>query len=325
MASEKRIAMIFRIVDATLLGIFNSIRFLARILPPSVLCAAADYIGYAVYHIRRSGRTYLLKTLREALPEVSDEKELEWIAKRAFGAPFRAMLDLVLMERYGDRIMKNYLVPEEAFRSFDGARDGGKGIITVCPHLGAVGVIFSLNARLGRKYTPLVMDPAKTPIPRYLTAMAMLSATLGGDEETPVFWTGGGTIPMVKEHLGKGKGIGITYDMAGGTIVDFFGRPAALASGIAHFACDTGAPILAGFVKRGKDPLDYRLLWYGEIPYELTGDREADVETILKKVVKAGEDMIREAPEQWIGWFGLRSWRKRAEKMMREAKPEGTG
>ncbi len=58
----------------------------------------------------------------------------------------------------------------------------------------------------------------------------------------------------------------------------------------------------------------------GEIAYELTGDRDSDVQTILREVIKKGEEMIRESPEQWIGWFGLRGWRKRAEKILKAEK-----
>jgi lauroyl/myristoyl acyltransferase len=109
----------------------------------------------------------------------------------------------------------------------------------------------------------------------------------------------------------------------GGTVVSFFGRPAAIASGIAHFACDTGAPILPGYLKRLEGPLDNELVYCGEIKYELTGDRDRDVETILREVAKKGEEMIRESPEQWIGWFGLRGCRKRAEKILKAEKEAG--
>ena len=105
---------------------------------------------------------------------------------------------------------------------------------------------------------------------------------------------------------------------AAGTVADFFGRPPAIASGIAHIACDTGAVIVPGYIKRNERPLEYQYVAYPEFSYTLTGNREADVESVLNQVIEIGETLVRQAPEQWIGWFGLRGWRRRAEKILQD-------
>src|SRR4030042_3734335 len=96
----------------------------------------------------------------------------------------------------------------------------------------------------------------------------------------------------------------ISFDLAGGTVVDFFGRPTAIASGIAHIACDTGAVIVPGYIKRNERPLEYQYVAYPEFSYTLTGNREADVESVLNQVIEIGETLVRQAPEQGIGWVG---------------------
>jgi len=53
-----------------------------------------------------------------------------------------------------------------------------------------------------------------------------------------------------------------------------------------------------------------------DFDYSLTGDRSVDVPVILDQVIRLGEEMIREAPEQWIGWFGLKNWRKSAQQIL---------
>ncbi|OFW58391.1 MAG: hypothetical protein A2W01_03080 [Candidatus Solincola sediminis] len=315
--SEKHIARIFRMVDATLLGIFNSARFLARFVPPAILCALADGLGYAMYYINGGSRNSLLSMLREALPDVNDEQELKRIAKKAFGAHFRTILDLILLERHGEAILKRIIVDDKVMEKRDQCKAEGRCAIAFAPHLGAVGIEAALFAQLGRPYTPMAMPPQGTPIPRYCTAIIELAAKLGSDPEDPVIWAGLDTINQVRQLLEKGGTIGMTYDMPGGTVRDFFGQPTAIASGIAHFICDSEAPVIAAFFKRGKGPLDYKMIGY-DFDYSLTGDRSKDVTAILDRVMRLGEEMIREAPEQWIGWFGLKNWRKSAQKILEQ-------
>jgi len=319
--SEKMASRIPRMLDAGLLGALNATRFAARFLPPRALTAAADGLGSVIYYTRAGAREYMLETMREALPDVKGEEELRRVARRAFGAPFRAILDTVLFERHGDRIMEKLILAKDTHTRYDAAMKTGGGMIVFSPHLGGIGITFSVSARIGRLFTPLALSPWKTPFPRFLNALAEISASLGCDPENPVFWTGMQTIPKVQEHLKRGGSVGITFDMVGGTVMDFFGRPTAIASGIGHFACDSGAPILAYCLKRYHDPLQYELCYYGEVEYELTGDRSADVRAILGAVIRKGEEMIRDAPEQWIMWFALKSWRARARKILEQAGP----
>jgi lauroyl/myristoyl acyltransferase len=318
MAGGKKAAMIFGMLDAALLGVLNFVRFLARFLPPQVFLAAADYIGYAMYYTRRGLRKYVLECMRESLPDVKDERELERIAKEAFSAPIKSMLDLVLMESHFDTVNDKFIPHDEAIATFDREMAEGRGVLALSFHIGGVGISFSLAANIGRYLTPVVLDPHKTPIPRYLGAIAELGQKLGTDPEAPVFWAGDDTVARVSEHLRRGKCACMTFDLAGGTVVDFFGRPTAIASGLAHIACNTNAILVPGYIRRNERPLEYQYIACPEFSYTLNGDREADVEMVLKQVVEMGEMLIRRDPGQWIGWLGLRGWRRRAEKMLRE-------
>jgi lauroyl/myristoyl acyltransferase len=320
MPSDRKISTLLKVLkmmDAFLLGVFRSVRFLARFVPASVLVAIADGLGVAMYYARRGARKYLLQTMRECLPQASD-KDIRRFAKQAFGTPFRSMLDIILIEYHGDKIMDKLVADEKALASFDKHKAAGTGLIVFSPHLGNM-MIALVIGRLGRIWTPFVLNPDDTPVPRYLHALFGLAESLGPlDPENPVFFRGRDSIEKIREHLQRGKVIGITYDMVGGNIVDLFGRPAAIASGIAQFVCDLNVPLLPGFLKRTEDPLRFELVYDGDLEYTLTGDREADIKAILDKVVRRGEEMIRQEPGQWMGWFGMREWRRRAEKLLRE-------
>jgi KDO2-lipid IV(A) lauroyltransferase len=320
MAGEKRQPLVLRAIDRFFLGAFNAGRFLARFLPPSVLWGVAGALGFVFFHTRRGSRKYLMTALHEVLPDVKDEREFKRMAKKIFAGPVTAMLDVIFLERHGAKIDARMEANSDVpgiIDKIDSQRAKGKGLILFSPHLGGIGIIHSMAARFGRPYTPVVMPPDLTPVPRYLTALMETAQKLGSDPKDPVFWAGKNVIPKVQEHLRQGKVMGMTYDLQGGTVVDFFGHPTAIASGVAHFACDSGAPILPGYLLRGNKPLDYTLTLFDPLEYELTGDREADVKRILETVVRQGEKMIRDAPDQWLGWLGMRGWRRKAQKMLK--------
>jgi lauroyl/myristoyl acyltransferase len=319
--SPQQIDKLMRAIDASLLKSFNFSRFLARFLPPAVLVGMANGIGYALYYLRRGRRCYLLEAMGEALPDIKDERELKRLAREASGAAIRAMLDLVLLERHTDKVMERLILDEEWIKRYDEYRTSGGGLIIFTPHLGGIAITPCLAALLNKFHTPIIMDPQATPIPHYLTALMEVGNKVGSDPENPAFWAGKNSIGKVREHLAKGGCAALTFDVGGSTVIDFFGRPAAMASGVAHFACDSNAPMAPGFFKRGKGPLDYELMGCPDVSYTLTGDRDQDVKAILAQVIESGEQMIRMAPEQWVCWLNLRDWRKRAQKILEEKGP----
>jgi KDO2-lipid IV(A) lauroyltransferase len=315
MEAKNRANIFFRLLESFLLAVFYFTRFLSRLLPPSFICAIFNFIGDALFYSRRGMREHLLDNLREALPEVTDDQELMRIGRQACSALFLPMLDLIFLTQHDRRSMDELSV--EGMEHLDRADAEGKGVILFSPHLGALSAITAIMARVGKPYTPLVLPPSSSPVPRYITTMALYAQSLGCDKESPAFWTGRDTIVKVRQHLGKGKRVGLSFDLQGESVIDFFGRPTALASGIAHFAYDTGAPIVPVCLLRGTRPLERRLAIYEPLTYNLNGNRSSDIITILSEVIRSGEELIRDAPGQWMGWFGLRQWRKQAEQLLK--------
>ena len=111
----------------------------------------------------------------------------------------------------------------------------------------------------------------------------------------------------MREHLEKGKRVGIDIDVPGRCEVGFLGRPAGLADGIARFAMDTGAAIVPFQLLQGRRPLEHMLMIHAPIDYKVTGDLYRDVKAIMEEVAGAAETMIIENPGQWMSWFGIRA------------------
>lgn len=318
----QKTSLFFRAAEAVLLSIFYTTKFLSRFLPPRALNALFDAFGAAMFYARPAMRRRLEGKLSDAMPELGDRSEIDRIGVKVCGSAIRPILDLVMFWRHGDRIMQN--IDIKGMENLDKADAEGKGVLLLFAHLGSFDLFAVVMARLGRPFTPIIFHPRTTPVPRYVATLALFGQMLGCDPLSPVFWVGKDTVKKVRGHLAAGKHVGITFDVDGNCVVELFGRPSALADGIAHFAIDSGAPIVPFALFHGKEPLDRRLIIYESLRYELTGNRSDDVKTIMTEVAKAGERMVREEPAEWMSWFGLRHWWDKAEELKREKEAEDT-
>lgn len=306
----------FKIVEYLLLGIFHLTKTLSRILPPETLSGIFDVFGSIMFYALPGTSRRLQNKISDALPDLADQEEIRRIARRTCSSFLRPMLDLILFWRHGDRIMREMSIG--GMEHLEQADAEGKGVLLLFAHLGSFDLFAVVMARLHKPFTPIIFHPRTTPVPKYVSTLALFGQMLGCDPLSPVFWVGKDTVKKVRAHLAAGKRVGVTFDVDGNCVVELFGRPAALADGIAHFAIDSGAPIIPFALFHGREPLDRRLVIYEPLRYELTGNRSDDVKTIMTEVAKAGERMVREEPEEWMSWFGLWHWWDKARELMED-------
>jgi phosphatidylinositol dimannoside acyltransferase len=310
---QEKINLFFLAAEIFLLSIFHLARLLSLFLPPAAMQALFEAFGAAIYYGRPRMRHNLETKISDALPEITDSKTVERIARHACGSFLHPMFDLLMLARHGGRIMSGLEV--SGLEHLEEADAMGKGVLMLFAHFGSFDIFAPVMARYGKPFTPIIFNPFDTPVPRYISTLSLFGQRLGCDREFPVFWVGVNIKEKVMGHLARGKRVGITFDVDGTCIVDLFGRPAALADGIARFAINSGAPILPFTLMQGEKPLDLRLTFFEPLRYELTGDRHRDIDTIMREVVRAGEEMVRQDPGQWMSWFGLWHWWDRAEEL----------
>jgi len=92
-----------------------------------------------------------------------------------------------------------------------------------------------------------------------------------------------------------------------GILVDFFGRPASTHTAIALLHLVTKAPICFGYCWR-VSPGQYELRAEGPLYFKPTGDKNADIRTILETLNRHLEKAVREHPEQYL--WGHRRWKE---------------
>jgi KDO2-lipid IV(A) lauroyltransferase len=94
-----------------------------------------------------------------------------------------------------------------------------------------------------------------------------------------------------------------------GAFVEFFGRQACTATGLAHMARKTGAAVLPGFMLWEPTERRYVLHFGPEIEIPRTADAQADILAGTQLCTAAIESWIRRYPDQWL-WIHRR-WKTR--------------
>ena len=84
-----------------------------------------------------------------------------------------------------------------------------------------------------------------------------------------------------------------------GIITDFLNKKAILPKGAAAFHLKTGAPIISGFLTRCKDDT-FKFKFGPPFKFNLTGQKEKDIEIIIKTYIGTIEEYIKAYPEQWF-------------------------
>jgi Kdo2-lipid IVA lauroyltransferase/acyltransferase len=91
--------------------------------------------------------------------------------------------------------------------------------------------------------------------------------------------------------------------------VEFFGRLACTASGLARVALRTGAAVVPGFLLWEAAEKRYVLHFGERVEIETTADAEADIVALTQRCTSVIEAWVRRYPEQWL-WIHRR-WKTR--------------
>lgn len=307
---SSRSKLFFSGLDLAMVGVFHLSGALSRTLPPRAVYAFAGLLGRAGLAARPGVRRRVSESIAKALPGLG-ASEIELVARRASAMFFLPMPMFFLYGKHQQRYLRELEV--EGMEHLEEADALGKGVLILYTHFGAFSLLVQLMANIDKYMTPITYTAGSTPVPRYLGAMQQYGMKLGCDPETPAIFAGENASEQVLEHLARGKRVGITIDAPGSSVVEFFGKPAGLGSGIAHFALESGAPIVPVALLETQDIFRRRLVVYPALSYGLSGEKKSDVAAVMREVAAAGERQIREDPGQWLSWFGLREmWERGA-------------
>ena len=275
---------------------------IARLLPISVLYAAARMLGTMLYWFGARRRDIAATNIREACHGELDETSVQALVRRSFTAFFytaaeTAKLQLLLTDAADLDDPRIY--PESLRTLFTKAHKihvESRGCIFLTPHLGNWELLPHVSAKVGIPLA-VVVRPLDNP---YLERLLYARRAVNGQIVIPkrnAFFT-------LQKLLQEGKSIGILPDQSTkkGILVDFMGRPAMTTPVPAILALSYQRPVVVvaccrsnnqslGFEGFVSDPI-----W----PAQHYSSEKAEIIRITEAIHKEMETVIRRYPEQYL-------------------------
>ncbi len=279
----------------------RALAWLVARLPHPVLLALGRALG-AFLSIVGVRRDVALGNLAQAFPE----RDEAW--RRSTLRAFYDHLGLLVAEF----LRAPYLAPEkldalvevEGFERFAPEFEKGQGAIVVTAHFGNFELLGSFFARRGMPVTAITKRLSKN----FANAFWLEQRKRAGLREVP----DSGSIRDIFKVLRAGQILAVMIDQnmipRRAIFAPFFAKAAATTPAPAVFAERTGAPVFLALMHRlpgGR----HRVTVEGPIPFDRTGDRDADAVAFMAKLNGELERHIRAEPASW--YWVHRRWKTR--------------
>jgi Kdo2-lipid IVA lauroyltransferase/acyltransferase len=273
------------------------------VLPRGLARFLAGLMAFFVYwtfgRLRRVGE----RNLELALPELSPKARKE-ILRGVYRSLGWQLVEFCRMTRYTAENTRNW-IRTEGLENYLAAKARGKGVLIVTGHLGAWELSSFYHSLMGYPMGMVIRRLDNRRLDDYVNAIRCLhgNRVLHKDEFARGLLTA----------MRAGETVGILMDTnmrpPQGVFVEFFGRQACTASGLARVALKTGAAVLPGFMVWEKSEGKYVLHFGPELTFTQTGDAEVDAQAATQLCAAATEEWIRRYPDQWL-WIHRR-WKTR--------------
>lgn len=289
-------------------GALYSLLAFYRCVPYTVVQKTGKFLVAIVYRLIKKHRRVAYESLTIAYPDWSHEQKVAMV-RRNCRHILRSTLDIGYGTEHAAFVDKNVTMDEESETNLKEALSHGKGVVGVSAHFGNfVVMLFKLGLM---KYQPaIILRPSRDPKidsffqkkvkPFDLQLIFSMPRRKCVQESFAALKQGKILMTLLDQNYGS----------KGGVFVDFFGQPAATATGPIVFAMRAQAPMVPMFVVRQEDDT-YRIIV--KKPYFIE-EKEDDAATIwhnTQEVTRIIEETIREYPHEWA-WIHKR-WKTKQE------------
>ena len=272
-------------------------------MPRGVARRLADALAWSFYRADARLRRVGQRNLQLALPALS-APERDRIVRGVFRHLGWQLVEFCRMTRYTPENTRHW-IRTEGLDHYLAAKARGKGVLVVTGHLGAWELSSFYHSLMGYPMGMVARPLDNRRLDRFVNGIRCLH----GNRVLPKDEFARGLLRAMR----AGQTVGILMDTnmtpPQGVFVDFFGKQACTASGVARVALKTGAAVLPGFMLWEPSEGKYVLHFGPELVFERTGAAETDILAATQLCVRTTENWIRRYPDQWL-WIHRR-WKTR--------------
>ena len=273
---------------------FRSGAWLAERLPLRLTDAVANLGGRIAFRLAKPPRRQMVARNMARVAGAHGPGAGDALVKDAYLSYARYWLETFRLGRYSLQELLD-MVDSVNIEIIDEAVAARTGLLAVLPHFGFYDLV---GAWAGAKDYPLT-TVAEVLKPRALYEWFAAIRESRGIRILPAR-PGAQTLRGLLKVLADGEIVALVADRdlsRRGIWVDYFGERTTAPVGPALLAARTGVPLAAvAFYQTGPERFRCEVT---PIPYERTGDENADLPTIAQAIASALEEVIRKAPEQY--------------------------
>jgi KDO2-lipid IV(A) lauroyltransferase len=274
---------------------------LLKLIPRRGIIVFADAAGWMLYHVLRVRRDVIDSQLRLAFASEKSPEELAAIGLKSWQNAVLTFFEFIQPNPIGSEGWDRFHAKEGDEEYCQPLIRGGEGVLVLTGHIGNWEALGGLARREGVK-----MVAVAKPMHNDLVNESILESRRRRGLEVIQLKT---SMKGIIDAARQGKWIAIVGDQDArrrGVFVNFFGRPASTAPGIAHLSHLLDLPVLPGFCVRIKDADRHLKVIYAPPIYpDKSADREADILRITQEHTAALEAVIRRHPEDYF-WLHRR-------------------
>ena len=251
---------------------------------------AVTELGFWPLGIRRG---VTLRQIAAAFPEWSAQR-VEEVARESYRNLGRVAIEATLLSRGSAQDVLALFAPSPTWHIVEERLAKGRGVILVAGHLGNWELSGAYVAARGVPVYPIARGMSNPLSDAYFRrTRERLGMHILHDQEA---------VRRVPRVLRDGHAVGFLSDQAtvglASTFVPFFRRPAKTPRGAGVFALRGDYPVI--LIQAVRQPGGLYEFVAEEIPVAHSGDREHDVDDVMRRFSEALERMVRKYPGQYF-------------------------
>lgn len=282
-------------------------RRIIRRLPDPVFRSLIPFFVALGRPVIRRKKRIILENLHTAFSGEKTEKEIDGIFRQYFDNIGFGMVELIYFLDRPQKIMEKVAI--EGKENLDEALRKGQGAILLSAHFGDFILMYLRMAMAGYKVNCIMRRMKDEQFEGYISDYLDQNG-IQKIYSLPYRRCVARSLKSLHDNQILFMLLDQNYGAGGRVFVDFFGRPAATATGPVVFSYRSGAPILPVFIVRDGVGGRHKITIGAPIKLEAAQGEPSGLARNISQLTKIIEGYIRRYPSEWGGWMHRR-WKSK--------------